>query len=455
MMDGTLRFHQKQAAFFVAEAPVNIALSGIRGGKTFVGAAKCEMRAMRDPCDVDEFHIVCSPTYQMSKVPVQMIFKHLYDKTIFPECPLIKYHKSDRVFELVAQGGTTKIMVCSLHDPDRIRGIKAKSAWVDEGAYVSKYAWDVVLGRLADTNGLCDVTTTPAGYNFIHEYYQKAVEEKRKGIPLAEREVRFFHWTSFDNIYLDMTAFKRLKRQYDARTADQELRALFVRAAGRIYHGFTRRRNVRPWTFQRHHEIIVGQDFNVANMATVFMQPFKPDGWAPGEGLHIFDERLKENTNTHELAHYLGEWCKARNVQRQQLRIVPDASGSARSTTGKSDHQILREAGFRVKAPKKNPFVKDRINCVNGLLDPDEDKQRFAPRLMIDPSCTHAIETMEHHLYKEDSDPPEPDKESGLDHIGDAIGYPCWQRFPLRLSMKVAKGNGGPHGYNGPKRQAA
>jgi phage terminase large subunit len=139
-------------------------------------------------------------------------------------------------------------------------------------------------------------------------------------------------------------------------------------------------------------------------------------------------------------------------VERKQLRIVPDASGAARSTTGKSDHQILRDAGFRVKAPKKNPFVKDRINCVNGLLAPQEG----SVQLMVDPSCKHSIETLENHLYKEDSDPPEPDKESGLDHMADAIGYPCWAKFPLRLVTMIPRGNGGgPSGFNGSQRRAA
>lgn len=454
-MHGTIRLHPKQAAFFVANAPVNIASSGIRGGKTHVGALKSILRGMKDPCDEDEAHLVCSPTYPMSKVPVQKIFKLLYDASIFPECPLIKYYKSDRVFELVAEdkpggSGITRLQVTSLHDPDRARGIKGKSGWVDEGSFVSRYAWDVILGRLADCNGICDVTTTPNGYNFIHEYYLKAVEEKRAGIALNERSVRFVHWTSFDNQYIPMDAFHRLRQQYDARTANQELRGLFVRQAGRIYHGFTRRQNVRPWTFQKHAHVFIGCDFNVTKMATVFMQPFAPSGWGAGGGMHIFDERLKENTNTQELAEYLTWWCKDRGIQKAGVTIVPDASGAARSTAGKSDHQILRNAGFRVRCARKNPFVKDRINCVNGLLAPDDG----GARLMVTENCKHVIQTLENHLYKEDSDPPEPDKESGLDHMADAFGYPLWHKFPLRLVTMLPKG-GGPNGFNGPKRLAA
>lgn len=450
-MEGTARLHWKQALFFQSEAPVNIASSGIRGGKTHVGALKAITRGIKNPCEADEFHLVASPTYAMSKVPVQKIFKLLYDSSIFPENPLIKYHKSDRVFELIAEGGTTKLMVVSLHDPDRVRGIKGKSGWVDEGSFVKHYAWDVILGRLADSNGICDVTTTPNGYNFIHDYYLKAVEEKREAIPLHQRSVRFFHWTSFENTFIPKEGLERLRMQYDQRTAQQELSGLFVRQAGRIYHGFTRGRNVRPWKFQPAHEIIVGQDFNVANMATVFMQPFRPEGWGPGEGYHIFDERLKKDSNTHELARWLGEWCKARGVQRSQITIVPDASGSARNTAGKSDHQILRDAGFRIRVARKNPFVKDRINCVNGLLAPDAG----GARLYVTENCVNAIETLENHLYLEGSDPPEPDKMSGLDHIADAIGYPCWRKFPLRLVTQLPSSKGPLSGFRGPVGQAA
>jgi hypothetical protein len=449
MPNGTLQLHWKQSMFFQSQAPITIASSGIRGGKTHVGALKKIVTSMKSPCETDELHLVCSPTYPMSKVPVQKIFKLLYDTTIFPECPLIKYYKSDRVFELVAEGGITRLGVLSLHDPDRARGIKAKSAWIDEGSFVKRYAWDVISGRVADSNGPIDITTTPNGYNFVHELYQRALEEKQNGIPITERTIRFFHWTSFENTFIPKEGLERLRQQYDSRTAAQELSGLFVRQAGRIYHGFTTK-NIRPWKFQPLHDIIVGQDFNVTKMATVFMQPFRPEGWGPSEGLQIFDERLKENSNTHELAHYLREWCKARGVKQERITIVPDASGSARSTTGKSDHKILREAGFRVRAPRKNPFVKDRINCVNGLLAPD----RGSSRLMVDPSCKHSISTLENHLYKEDSDPPEPDKESGLDHIADAIGYPCWWKFPLRMVTHLPQ-KGFPNGFNGSQRSAA
>lgn len=450
MSNGTLNLHWKQSLFFASEAPITVASSGIRGGKTHVGALKSIVTAMKEQCDADEMHLVCSPTYPMSKVPVQKIFKLLYDHSIFPETPLIKYYKSDRVFELIAEGGISRLGVLSLHDPDRARGIKAKTAWLDEGSFVSRYAWDVISGRLADSNGRMWITTTPNGYNFVRELYARALEEKKAGIPISERAVRFFHWTSFENTFIPKQGLERLRTQYDARTAAQELSGLFVRSAGRIYHGFTQK-NIAPWTFQKHADIIVGQDFNVTKMATVFMQPFQPKGWDNGDGFHVFEERLKENTNTHELAQFLREWCISKGVRREQLTIVPDASGSARSTTGKSDHQILRDAGFRVRAPRKNPFVKDRINCVNGLLAPDVG----AARLMFDPSVKHTIETLENHLYVEGSDPPEPDKVSGLDHMADALGYPCWLRFPLRMVAHLPTMKGVLNGFNRSGRQAA
>lgn len=453
MPEGRIQLHWKQSLFFASQAPITVGLSGIRGGKTHVGAVKKITGAMKQPCEADEMHLVCSPTYPMSKVPVQKIFKLLYDTTIFPECPLIKYHKSDRVFELVAEGGSgvTNIGIASLHDPDRVRGIKALSAWVDEAAFINHYAWDVIAGRVADSNGRIDITTTPNGYNFVHELYEQAINEKREDVPILERTVRFFHWTSFENNFIVKEGMERLRQQYDSRTAAQELTGLFVRAAGRIYHAFSRARNVAPWRFQPLHDVIIGQDFNVSKMATVFMQPFQPRGRRPGEGLHVFDEWLRPNSNTHELAAHLKEWCKAKGVPQHRVTIVPDASGSARQTAGKSDHQILREAGFRVRAPKKNPFVKDRINCVNGLLAPADSG---APRLMFDPCVKNVIETMENHLYKEESDPPEPDKESGLDHMADATGYPCWFKFPLRMLAHLPK-RGVVDGFNRSQRSAA
>jgi hypothetical protein len=431
--EGRIRLHKYQLEFVQSKANITVALAGIRSGKTEGGGYKTLLHAIQNPCAEDEVHLVASPTYGMSKVPVQKIFKILYDKTIFPFCPLIDYIKSERMFILSAVGGgITRLQVVSLHDPDKIRGIKALSAWLDEGAYMTQDAWDVVIGRLADSNGPCWITTTPAGYNFIHELYERALGERYAAVPILERSIRFIHWSSLDNPFISAKGIARLASTYDPRTYSQEVKGLFIKASGLVYYPFNRNRNVVKYKLDKAKPVWIGQDFNVSAMASSFQQDYmNRDG---KEAIAVFHERLVPG-NTFELSLYLNKWCSANDVPRSHVTVVPDASGAARTTAGKSDHQILRQAGYKVESPKRNPFVKDRINCVNGLLDP----MGAAPRLTVDPECPEHIKTFSKQIWKEDSDPPEPDKEHGLDHMGDACGYRAWRKHPLRMSAGLGR----------------
>lgn len=434
---GLAKLHHSQLIFLLSLAMITVAVAGIRGGKTHAGAFKTLLYAVMHPCALDEMHLVCSPTYQMSKVPVEKLFKLLYDKTVFPVCPLIKFVKSERMFILAAVGGgISRIKVVSLHDPNKIRGIKALSAWIDEGAYVTADAWDVVQGRVSDSDGPIWITTTPAGYNFIYDLYEKAVEERDAGIALDARSIRFVHWKSTANTFVKASGFERLAENFDARTHAQEIEAKFIKTSGLVYHCFNKTRNMRPMKLNPNLPVKIGQDFNVGMMASSISQPIRNRYGLPG--LHIVKERMAPDSDTARLGVWLEAFIAQERIPRRNVTIYPDASGKSRSTTGKSDHQILREQKWNVVTRLKNPFIKDRVNCVNGLLDPIKSVS-LEPRLFVDPSCVHHKESFEKQVYKKDSDPPEPDKEHGFDHVMDANGYSCWMQFPLRAVASLGR----------------
>ena len=50
--------------------------------------------------------------------------------------------------------------------------------------------------------------------------------------------------------------------------------------------------------------------------------------------------------------------------------IYPDASGRSRKSTdaSKSDIRLLRDAGFRINAPMKNPPVRERVVSMNTMF---------------------------------------------------------------------------------------
>lgn len=426
--EGQIKLSQQQADVLLSETPITLAIAGIRGGKTHVGAVKTLLYGIQHACDEDEVHLICSPTYQMSKVPTEKIFKLLYDKTMFPICPLIKYKRSERMFILAAPGGkVSRLVVRSLHDPDRLRGIKAKSAWLDEGAYITTYAWDVVLGRVADTAGPIWITTTPDGYNWCYELYDQA----RQGDP----EITVVHWESTQNQFANQEGITRLIRRYDERTYKQEVGARFVRGRGIVYYTFSRQRHGLASTWNRDLDVWVGQDFNVDPMATVISQPFRT---AEGqEGIHVKYARKARDSSTFALVAFLDRFVSEHNLQKHKVTVYADAAGNNRSTSGKSDFRILKDSKYTVAAPRSNPQIKDRVNCVNGLFAPMDSKY---PRIMIDiENAGPLVEDLEKQIWSPHSDPPTPDKSAGHDHLPDALGYKCWKRYPLKSSTSLPK----------------
>ena len=79
-----------------------------------------------------------------------------------------------------------------------------------------------------------------------------------------------------------------------------------------------------------------------------------------------------------------------------------------------------------VKVRPAHTPVRDRINAVNSRL-----KTKSGDRhLIIDPKCKNVIKGLERHTYKEGTS--QPDKDSGFDHMNDALGYCVDYLFPVR-----------------------
>lgn len=456
LLVGALSVHPAQAEVFAAATDADgpstvLARAGIRGGKTEVGAGAAIVRAMTQPTAEDECHAVVSPTFPMSKLGPEPKLRKLFgDRQVFPESPLIRYAKSERTFYVQnTAGGISKLRIFSGEDPDRWRGDKWRSAWLDEGAYLDDDARDVAIGRLADTNGQMIITSSPDGLNWVSEYSDEATELEerwivRPGLDGKPMRVRYFvrrspsgdvlevEWSSLANPFVKLDGFEKLRKRYDPETYDQEVNAQYVARSGRVYKYFDRK--TCGATMPAPDGLIyVGQDFNVARMATVFLQDRKITK-AGEPGLHVFAEHELRDADTHKLVRFLNDWLATRRISKARVVIMPDASGRKRSTaadsdTAKSDLEILARAGFAIDAPRGNPRVKDRVNCVNGL---------FANgRLTVDiEKCPLLVEALEKQPWGDDG---EPEKDGKLDNRTDALGYPCWRKFPLRRETVLGR----------------
>jgi len=270
---------------------------------------------------------------------------------------------------------------------------------------VAQKASEMMLARMRSGNvNQLAVTTTPEGFRWA---YRTFVEQAAEDRTLMRARTR-------DNPYLPADYVSSLERNYPPQLVKAYLEGEFVNlVSGTVYDRFDREKHLCDVADAESEPLRVGVDFNVGNMNAVV-------AIRSGDGLVVVDEVVKEH-DTDALAKEL-----LRRYPNRRIFVYPDASGSARSTNAtRTDIQILESYGMSNQSPKANPPVRDRIASVQALLENGKGEVR----LKISPSCRKLIECLELQSY---TDKGEPDKESGYDHMNDALGYLVWrERNPL------------------------
>ena len=146
----------------------------------------------------------------------------------------------------------------------------------------------------------------------------------------------------------------------------------------------------------------------------------------------VIDEIVIFGSNTDEVVdeiknRYAGHKCI----------IYPDPACRQRKTSagGRTDLSILQNAGFAVKVRNSHTPIRDRINAVNARLKSADDERH----LFIDPKCKQVIKSLERQTYKEGTS--QPDKDSGFDHMNDALGYLVDYLHPIRRQYEQQQPN--------------
>ena len=317
-----------------------------------------------------------------------------------------KINETNMSFEL--KNGST-ISLKGADNYDSLRGVGLDFLVMDEFADIDEAAWTETLRpTLADKMGSALFIGTPKGMNWAKDLYDLAEE--------YPEEWASFQYTTEQGGNVSVEEIEAARRSLDARTFNQEFRATFETFSGRIFYAFDRKYNVKAYTDPLPRELHLGVDFNVDPMsATVAVKT--------GNVLHIIDELKIFGSNTEELV----EEVKTR-YPGHTIIAYPDPAGAQRKTSagGKTDHTILRNAGFTVKAPHSHNAVRDGINAVNAKLRSSSG----VTTLYIDPRCKYVIECLEKQTYKEGTSIP--DKDSGFDHMNDALRYKVDYLFPIR-----------------------
>lgn len=401
MSDININLLEYQHEFLSSKSKEALLLGGIGSGKTFTGAHFAISMAGMFPRSKG---LITANTYsQLMNATVETLIGELEANSI-PYKSVLSGAKKH-----ITIAGSAPMFLYSLEKYDNIRGIEAGWAWNDESLFCSKEeAFKVVRGRLRDKNGplLIRHTSSPNGYNWGYDKFENMDgSNKTDKIHLIRAKTK-------ENTFLPDGYYEDLLEDYggsDNPLAQQELDGQFVdMQAGAVYWAFDRDVHIQPCEFNKNFPIYVGIDFNISNMTATLVQYI--DG-----RFYVCKEIVLEysGANTDSMATKI---CKEFK-EDYRIIMIPDSTGKALKTSarGKTDIEILESYGLEVKRTR-NPFIRDRQNCLNIHLKKNN--------IIVDPSCKTLIKEMGILSSRE--------KEGDKAHVSVGLGYTTWSIAPLK-----------------------
>lgn len=384
----------------VSEDPhrFKVVTAGRRSGKTYLAVHELCRYAVQPRQNV----MYITSSYRAAKM---IVWKTLKERLLDLRWAA-KINESELTIELVNR---STISLKGSENIASLRGIRLDYCVIDEAAFCDPDLFpEVIRPALADRRGDAMFISTPAGKaNYFYDLYIAAQENTNW---------QSWQLTTLESGMVDPEEISAARADMSDSQFRQEFLASFEDLGSRVAYNFTREQNVKPYSGDTPREIIVGLDFNINPMSASIMA-------RQDDTLHCIDEIEIYSSNTDEMAKEIKH-----RYPTQKIWVFPDPSGSRSQTSssGRSDHVILANAGFLVKAPRKHDPVKDRINAFNNRCKTADGGVHF----YVDPRCKRTIECLEKHSYKTGTSIPE--KDNGTDHMFDAVSYAVAYLFPVK-----------------------
>ena len=379
-----------------------VLITGRRFGKTFLGIRELCKSAAQNPGSIN--WAIC-PSYRMAK---QIWWTQIKNKLT----DLKWIDKSNEAELTITLRNGSVIALKGCDSPDSLRGVGLSFVIFDEFQDTPKEAWtEVIRPTLSDKQGKALFCGTPKGVgSWSHELYTKA---------LTESDWNAWQFTTIDGGNVPAEEIESAKRDLDEKTFLAEYMATFNQYSGTVYYNFDYKKNVAKKEVDTG-VIYIGMDFNYDPQCSVVAE-------VKGDRCHIHDELHIKGSSTDDVVLEI-----KRRYPYSKIVVMPDPAARQRKTAagGKTDYSILINAGFDVKARTSHTPVRDRVNSVNARLKNGAGEVL----LTIDPRCKHTIESLQRLCYKEGTNII--DKDSGLDHQSDAVGYLIDYLFPIKRHIQ-------------------
>lgn len=376
----------------------------------------------------DEKYFAAAPTYGQAK-------KIWWDDLKAMTCSAIHPHQpSESDLKIFLPNGS-EIHVIGLDQPQRIEGVNWTGGAVDEIADVkSDSLQSHILPALNTVNPLrpyyrawCWFIGVPDGLNHYYDMAQYAES-------CVDPDYRLFHWTSEEILPPDV--IESAKRTMSKKQYNQEYRASFETASGRIYEEYSKANHTQA-TIQEHEELhwMHDQNFTPLSSAIAVVRDNK---------VYLCEEIVLTSAVSKQSAIEFVE--KYKKHGNKKVYIYGDPSGRAGEKHGhKSDYNDIEDVlrlnhwKFERRVRPAHPAIKDRQNAVRAMIKNAKEEVSLFVNVTDAPWCHKGLATVQ---LKEGSSFQE-DQTNQYQHITTAIGYFVDWHWPAgRIVTKAGKVTG-------------
>ncbi len=401
-MSSTISPTKPQFDYITSEASYPAMVAGFGAGKTEGAIHRSIIGKLRSPTTNRGFY---APTYDLIRMIAFPRFEEILTELEIP------YRLYKTPLNYIDINGMGLIFFRSMDAPHRIIGYEHADADVDELDTMkpedAAHAWRQILARNRQKKpdgkpNTVGVTTTPEGFRFVYQAWKK---DPKPGYEIIQAPTE-------SNPHIPEGYVDSLKAIYPEHLLAAYLEGQFVNlTSGTVYMSYDRHACGSTETIKENEPLFIGCDFNVTKQAaTIYVQREGGRVW------HAVDELVNMYDTPEMIRIIQGRY------PHHPIYIYPDASGGARKTVNASlsDLALLEQAGFTVRAKKKNPAIKDRVAAMNRALGQGRVKINAE-------ACKVTAESLEQQVYKNG----EPDKSTGVDHQNDATTYPIAHEMPV------------------------
>lgn len=352
--------------------------AGRRAGKTMLVTMKMVDFATKHD-EVKVWYI--APTYKQAK---QIVWEMLY--TYIPK-PLVKRRNETELIVVLKNG--SKIELKGSDNPDSLRGVGIDLIMFDEVAFFSRWneCWKILRPTLADSAADCWFISTPNGFNHFKELADNYVVSEDRGI-FKEEDHAYYHFTTYDNPYIDVDEIELMKAELDDDSFSQEILGEFRKMVGLIFKDFKRETHMvkipfekfdSNWTYTR------ALDLGYTHKTALGYFAISPDQTE----MYLYDGMYQDNFTEQEIANA----CITKDAGKVITNPVADSAQPMQI-------EELSKLGVNFNPVEKGPdSVKYGIVKVAELLKIRQDTGK--PTLMFNKNLPWIADEFEKYRWME------------------------------------------------------